>query len=243
MRFCGIDIGTKNFACYVEDVSDTEIAALKSLSDAWKVCADFDDTMKKIFATGARVKLRLEDLTGSDDIELRKNLFAFLASLLDVFSDCDVIRIEQQFIHHIETGFAMNLDMIKLAECTISWFLIHFPNKDVKFMQAKQKTELLKCPFRAKAERKKWASKLLVDYFELKHDEEMIRLFNEIKQQKNKRPNEAVRLKMLNDKFPNQMLCSYPLFKKFILDKQKLDDLGDAVAIVNAEKINRYVKM
>lgn len=143
------DIGSKNFAFYIEKMNRDKIKLLNSNS-----------TIHDIFQTGEPHLFLLRDISTN---KKRNGLFIEVIKLLDqyetIFNECDVILIEHQI--------RRNVIATKIAQTVLTYFLVLYPEKDVVMYSSRNKTKALNAPSGLDGRgRKKWASNVVTELLE-----------------------------------------------------------------------------
>lgn len=95
-------------------------------------------------------------------MELRKTMISLLESRSDLWDLCDCFAIEHQFV--VRGGG--NIVAVKLAEVVITYFLIKYPDKDVRSMGGSKITPLGGPSKLPKPKRKLWVSEWAKEYIE-----------------------------------------------------------------------------
>lgn len=207
MKLASFDVGRVNFAQYIEEADDEMLEELKRRFDNLNplnkrhtkgpmndyVNSILEEMYKssKLISTGV-FDLRSDKSAKSLDIDTRKNLFHHLREYYDIFEECDVVIIEQQFFNTFASngrrvpGGGANVDAIKMGECLFSWFTINFPFKEVLFFSSTYKTQILGAPFKlTKPQRKNWAIEKAKEIFNLRGD--CISLITDVKKKNSKK--------------------------------------------------------
>ena len=129
-----IDIGSKNFAFYVEQVNKTMLGKIKNIPISHRYNQDGTPTsnmniiLKTIFKDGETIVHENIDLTEgcSTGKYLDQNVLHNLTNLLDkyrnIFDKCSVFLIEQQ----MSFGKKINLKAIKIGQHTQSYFMFMY---------------------------------------------------------------------------------------------------------------------
>lgn len=214
-RLATFDIGKVNYAFYVEEFDEDLMFKLRQIYKKLpknqqrkvkgKMNPKIQAILKKIYTDGKFILSDVLDIREDKeskklDIQTRKNLFDLLESYRKDWEKCDFIRIEQQFFNVADgkknfgkrnfkqNSGGANIDAIKLGECTMSWFLINFPDKDIEYFGSMYKTQTLGAPDKmTKSQRKKWAIEEGRYIYELRGDDKIIEEFNQKKNAKGKK--------------------------------------------------------
>lgn len=160
------DIGSVNFAFYIEEINIKNLKDIENISKNNRYNSDgtckkeFSEIMKKIYLNGKKILLKNINITKDTnkkkyfDIELCYNL----TDLLDIYSEyldkCSIFIIEQQ----MSFGKKNNTKALKLAQHTESYFIFKYGRfKKVISFPAYYKTLILGCK---KLEKKTKAGKI-----------------------------------------------------------------------------------
>lgn len=264
MRIASFDIGKVNFAQYVEDFDPEELKVLAEEYDRLapklrrRVKGPMNDSIQnilnKVYLCGKRVNIGVFDLRDdktSDklDISVRRNLFNHLKGNSELWESCDRIIIEQQFFRTFGFrgrrggGSEANVDAIKLGECVLSWFIINFPDKDIRYFASTNKTQILGAPEdMTKHQRKeKWAPELLKEVVTIRNDIELIDIFNLRSDIFNKRLNSEEKILGFLNKYNFESKDVSYLAERIVRERQKMDDVSDVVLQVQAYKYREFV--
>lgn len=236
IKIATFDFGKKNFAFYVEEVStdnlDKNIKIYKKLPKSLqrKVKGQMNDEIENIlndlYLNSKRIEMGVFDIRDNKesndlDFQTRINMHTLLESKADVWDECDIIVLEQQYFAmpsgnggrktHSNKGFGINLDAIKLAECCLNWFLIKYATfKEIVFFGSMYKTETLGAPSKqTKPQRKKWSIEKAIEILNLRGDNEGL---EELKNMKNS-----------------------------LGKKQKMDDIADCITMCQAYKFRKLI--
>ncbi len=191
------DIGTKNHAYYVERTIAEVFLRLerkyhslpKPLQKRVKSTNNkqIDDILHDLYLSGERVAMGVHDIRSIReknavlDNETRLNLFTHLDSLRELWTRCHIIVIEQQYFSTFTgkgkkapgASGGANINAIKVAEATLAWFLINYPEKEIISFGAQYKTQILGAPAGlSKPQRKKWSEAKAKDILEERKDED-----------------------------------------------------------------------
>jgi hypothetical protein len=208
VRIAGIDIGKRAFAIYNEAVSINyldllakeyhELPKKKQRRVKGQMNDEIEGILEGVYLSGMRIGMDVTDIADEEDtkschtlsIQTRRNLYDHLQSLMWLWDDTDIILIEQQYFNTFSfgrkskkvKGGEANIFAIKLAECTASWFMINYPDKEVEFFTAQFKTQMLGAPDGlTKPQRKKWAIQKTISLLELRGDEEGLNYIKSIR--------------------------------------------------------------
>lgn len=265
MLLASFDIGKKNFAHYVESLSEDDIVRLESLRTEYsqlpkkqqrRVKGPMNPRIKNILdgvcLTGTRVHTGVYDLRDDKesnilDIQTRRNILMHLDSYRSLWSRCDRIIIEQQFFRtgiYKGRGTEANVDAIKIGELVIGWFLNEFPYRDISYFGSQNKTLMLGAPYNLdKSGRKRWACVKGEEIYRARGDVDMIELFDLMKRIYRKRLTSPARCEeFLNSCNAVSEDCK-KLANRLIYDRQKMDDVFDCLAQLQAYKFRNMVAM
>lgn len=194
------DIGIKNFAQYVEEISDESVEKLKQLSKKYHetvpsalkkrvktiLTPEIHEILEELFLCGERIEMGVYDLSNGDedhdfDIDTRRTIFTHLLKFKEIWDKCDMFMIEQQYFNMTTFGPSgakktkggdANVRAIKIAENVASWFLINYPEKKLIFFGSQYKTQTLGAEDgMTKPQRKKWSVEKAIDIFTKRKDE------------------------------------------------------------------------
>ena len=156
-RAVSIDIGTKNFAIYTEDIDLEALNNIKKYPQGRrKLLLPTYDNLTDIYLSGTSVEqyTNVFNLAGDDPgdeltVEIRKSLFKTLEGLEELWKSAVLVVIEKQFINlrftRKKSGTA-NMIMIRLAETCFTWILDHHPHIDIRYFPSQYKTVICNCP-------------------------------------------------------------------------------------------------
>jgi hypothetical protein len=200
LRTAHFDIGTKNFAFYVEDADKATLTDLKERYHSLPkknrrrikgpmnddIEAILDDLYTNSTTVEARVNnVRVDAEDASFTIDTRKSLFQYLTKYKQLWSTIDTFVIEQQFFNTFtmrgkkKGGTEANVTAIKVAECLVSWLLIHYPTANISFFGSQFKTQTLGCPDKTpKPQRKKWSTAKGREILERRKETDIISKFD-----------------------------------------------------------------
>jgi len=260
IRIASFDIGKKNFAQYIEDVDMEIIEELNkkynSLPPKFKrrvkgpTNPHIDRILEEVYTSSNRVQTGVYDLredkeSNKFDMGTRKNLLRHLESYDYLWRNCDIIFIEEQFCKKGRGKIQMqaNVGAIKIAECTLTWFLSIYPFKKIMYFGSENKTNILGAPPKmTKTQRKKWATDKSREIYEMRKDSDMIELFKLKDAIFRKRLNSEKKIRSYLDLYPID--CSEDcreLSEKIVREKQKLDDIADACVQAQAFKFRQFI--
>lgn len=260
LKIASFDIGKKNFAEYVDQI---ELQTLKTLRIRYsnlskqnkrrvkgKMNSEVECIINKIYENSKRLHIGVFDLrkdktSNKLDIQTRKNILCHLEKYENIWSQCDIIVIEQQYFRTFATGkrnkgTEANVDALKIGELVLGWFLGNYPFKEICYFGSQFKTQMLGAPSLQKKQRKEWAVKKAHKIFELQKDNEMLELYSLINTVKGRRMNE----KNMNKFIQPFLECSKDiqlLARKIIGERQKMDDVADACLQSMAYKYRKFV--
>lgn len=207
MRIAVFDIGTRNFAMIVEEISNRGIKNLcksyELLSEKEKIkqgkmhCEKLVAMLQEYYTTGKTILLKLFDPNKGESgltNNTRLNLFEFLETHKKVLKTCSYLVLEEQY-YDPSIG-VINKPALLLGESCYAWLLLNIHEK-VSYTQSKLKTALLSCPKEAmmvdkktglrmlkkwtKTDRKKWSQVLAKEIYGLRGDSRMIKYIEERK--------------------------------------------------------------
>lgn len=194
-----IDIGSKNFAFYVEEVNISILSKIKNIPKLDRYNPNGTPTMKmntilnSIFKDGKTIIHENVDLTiNSNGKYIDQNILHNLTNLLDKYSHiwdkCYIILVEQQ----MSFGKKINLKAIKIGQHCQSYFLfkygrfkivIEFPSYHKTHILGSEKinkgiTKSGKIKFKniEKPQRKKWAIEKAKEILKIRHENNHILL-------------------------------------------------------------------
>jgi hypothetical protein len=196
IRVANFDIGTVNFAHFVDDF---RVSSLKRLSLRYSslpkkkqrktggpMIPEIQRILNRLYKCSKRIdyglkKIRFYDIKNCPiDIKTRIKLFDYLDEKKDVWDLCDAFIIEQQYFKTFSPkgkknkGSEANIIAIKLAECVCSYFLMNYPDKITDFIPSDYKVYALGCPRKmTKAKRKKWSEVHMKEKLLLQGDKEL----------------------------------------------------------------------
>ena len=193
LRLATFDIGRKNFAHHIEDVTLEGPDAIFSLENRYgslprqqrrrvkgEMLPQISDLLRLVCISGSTVHQAVVDLRADPeckklDLPTRDNLFSYLQSLSRMWRSCDIFVIEQQYFSTFTPKgrrgkkTEANIDAIKLGECCYAWFRIKFPRAETLFYGSQNKTQILGAPGSlSKYQRKKWAVEKMGAIMELR---------------------------------------------------------------------------
>jgi hypothetical protein len=233
IRVASFDIGSVNFAHYVEEV---DVATLKMLDEKYH-------SLPLKLRRKVKGPMRVQNIRGGTDEHVSdvRNLFGYLSSLSKVWDTCDIFIVEQQFFktatrRGVQKGSAANVDAIKLGEATLSWFIIHYPNALVDYISSTYKTQILGAPLTlSKPQRKKWSVDKAREILEERGDAGAIMLYSFRDTFFKKRPSEE---KIVDALAALSEDCSEEdilyMAEKSIRERQKMDDVSDCLIQLQA---------
>ena len=187
------DIGTVNFAEYIEEV---DIEILDHMRERYSRLPNYmkrrvkgpmneeiEDILQIVYLAGKGLHIQVHNF--SDPYEkgklgkfTRKKLFEHLENSRDMFDKCDIFLIEQQYFSTFgrgrnpnarNRGTEANVMMIKFAECLYTWLLINYSDKEIIYFPSAFKTQILGSPEHlTKPQRKKWSVEKAKEILELR---------------------------------------------------------------------------
>lgn len=267
IRIASFDIGKKNFAQYVEDMSTEELEKLeveyKSLPKTKQrrikgaMYPEIKNILERVYLCGTRVQTGVYDLRDdktSDKLDMatRQNLRSHLASFDGLWETCDIFIIEQQFFRtwsggKRSAGTEANVDAIKIGEAVIMYLLDNYPFKEVSYFGSQNKTQILGAPWKmSKPQRKKWAVDKAEEIYRLRGDEDMVQVYDLKDRVFRKRINTEEKFQEFLDTFSGKSKDSKCLARQILGgcvggEKQKMDDVADVVVQLQAYKYRTFV--
>ncbi len=260
IRIASFDVGKKNFAQYIEDIQSETVDSLKEKynsldkKDKRRVKGPMNDGIRSILTdlsiNATRIQTGVYDFTTEDttslDVETRKNMFEHMKRYKELWDQCDIFIIEQQYFKTWSGGRGgteANVDAIKLGEGLLSWLLINYPTKIIKTFGSQNKTLMLGAPAgMGKAERKKWAVQKTRKLYEARKDEPMNHLFKLCDSVYRKRVDTEERVNKYLKEYPTEFDNDCQTLAEMIVkNKQKLDDVSDACLQCQAFKFKTMV--
>lgn len=201
MRVAILDIGTRNFAMIVEEISNKSVKILQqgyeklSSKEKIKECRPHSpkviNLLQEFTVQGRTIFLELYDPNEGEKSGLtnktRLNIFKFLESHKEILKTCEFVRIEEQF-YDPQHG-VINKPALFLGESCYAWFLLQkFVN--VGYTLSKYKTALMGCPREiykvdkatglrivskvTKSDRKKWSVETAKEIYKQRNDMKMV---------------------------------------------------------------------
>lgn len=261
IRIASFDIGKKNFAQYVEDVSLGVINSQKKFYNDLPVKnrrrvkgqmnTDVENILKALYEDGKRIHIGVFDFRDDKeslklDMPTRKNILKHLVSFKWLWDTCDAFVIEQQYFHAYSPGkktrgTEANVDAIKIGEAVLFWFLHEYPFKSVQYIGSQLKTQILGAPYKMnKAQRKKWAEEKAREIYEMRNDADALELYALQERIFRKRLTNEEKIQEYIDSFNGQGEDVKYLANKLVRERQKLDDVADACIQCQAYKY-RYL--
>ena len=259
-RIASFDIGDVNFGTYVEkcpldkiqDLYDRYHALPKKFQRRIKgpMNPHIRSILDETFLCGQReftevANLRGEQPTPQLTMQTRRNLIDYLDSRREQWEGCDVVVIEQQYLSFAGRGkksVEANFKAIKISEDVAMWFLINYPDAEVMLFSSANKTHMLGAPvtIKTKPQRKKWCEELAKKIYFNREDEGMMELYGIIDQEFRKR-----RSAKKTEDILSSLKCVDPdircLARQYLEDRQKLDDISDAMAQCQAFKMRHLI--
>jgi hypothetical protein len=191
------DIGSVNFAFYIEEIDITKLKEIKNISKLKRynpngTCTnDFLEIIKKNYKNGKKILFKKFNLTENVnkkkyfDIELCHNMNDLLDTFKEYWNNVSYFIVEQQ----MSFGKKNNTKALKLAQNCESYFMFHYGRfKKIIEFPAYHKTQILGCEKIQKKtktgkinyknidqrERKKWAIEEGISVFIERDDFETI---------------------------------------------------------------------
>jgi len=269
IRLVSIDIGKINFAQYIEDFDSDDIISLekkyKNLPKKMQrrtrgpMNSEVWDILLGVVMSGLRVQTGVYNFTSDEtdaygerlwDNTARLNLIKHLKYFEYMWDTCDIFVIEQQYFNATSFGgkkkakssSGANVDAIKIAEATYMWFLDKYPHKTIMYFGSQYKTQIFGAPFKLdKPGRKRWAIITAKEFYTLREDKDMIKLFELAEAVKYKRITTEERVLLFKSQYPCESEDADILSTKIICEKQKLDDDSDCFIQGQAFKFKTMV--
>lgn len=262
IRIASFDIGKKNFAQYIEEC---DIDVLYKLRDKYrtlpklqqrrvkgKMNEEIDSLLKDMYIGGRRLHTGVYDFRSNKesnelDMSVRKNLIKHLKSHRDLWKECKIFIIEQQYFATFNQygnrggKSEANIDAIKLAEATLTWFLSEYEEAEVLYFSSVYKTQMLGAEPMKEIERKRWAIGKAKEIYTLREDEEVIKLYNLSDKVKRIRMNNEDKVQKFIEDFDAKEEDMKELGEKVIRYKQKLCDISDAMLQLQAFKYRTFI--
>ncbi len=232
IRLVSIDIGRKNFAQYIEEFSYNSIIKFRKRFDNKE---PRNSIIKDMVLSGQRIQTGVykfsDDEIWSDDGRL--GLLKHLESFLHLWESCDIFIIEKQFSgsfgRRTQENSKGNTDAIKIGEATYMWFLERYHDRTLMYFGSQYKTQILGAGKMNKTQRKKWSTEKAEEYYRLRNDKDMIKIYELSEFIKGKRNLMSKQnMKEIDEKFGCTSDDAIVLKKKIIEERQKLDDISDA---------------
>lgn len=168
MLIASFDIGTKNFACCIEefDPCHARPCFIKSKYNVdGTLQPEYQDYLEKtLLSHGTIHLLQNVNISGQTYQQTCTNMYNVLQQHLPVLSQCSVVLIEKQMTR--------NNIACKLAQHCYSYFIYHAIHAQVIEFPAMHKTKVLGAPKKmTKYQRKKWAVEEATRLMTLRNDE------------------------------------------------------------------------
>lgn len=265
IRIASFDVGKKNFAQYIEDVSTEDLISISreyqnlpnNIKITKKNCPHDKrllHLLDKVFLSGTRVQIGVYDLRDSSsntlDHRTRLNILDHIDRFTEILSTVDVFIIEQQYFktwggrRKTNRGSEANVDAIKVAEVLMTCLLDRFPFRSISYFGSTNKTQLLGAPWTlSKTERKKWAEVKFREVCALRKDKDMIGLFELKDSILRKRLNTEMIISDFLKKYTSShsSVDGEELCVKMLRYRQKLDDISDACIQLQAFKYKYFI--
>lgn len=262
VRVASFDVGKVNFAHYVDDTPRDLLLTLeekyKSLPKKLqrrvrgKMNSNIEEILKELYSGGSRVHMGVYDLRNDStstklDIPTRRNILSHLRNLSELWDTCDMIVIEQQYFRIFprgrrRAGTEANVDAIKIAEATFTWFLDNYPFKEICYFGSQFKTQMLGAPPKLNdSQRKKWAVEKTLEIHQYRKDQNVLDLFNLEKRVKRKRMTSEEKILSFTKDFGKHPEDIRVLVEKIVRNRQKFDDFSDACVQAQAFKFRTMV--
>lgn len=268
LRLASFDIGKVNFAHYIEDIDVNKILELEKIYKSIpkklqrKTKGELDDQMKNIiegiYLSGSRIHTGVYDIRDQEnsqtfDIQTRRNLIHHMDTYKNIFENCDIFVIEQQYFKtwsggrkrgtNRSPGTEANVDAIKIAECLMTWLLCEFPLKEVCYFGSQNKTQILGAPWNlSKIQRKRWASEECRRLYNLRNDKSLVDLFILEDLVYRKKLSSENKIQYFLGKYDSKNSeDGISLAEKVVRKRQKLDDISDACLQAQAFKFKTMV--
>lgn len=244
VQITSFDIGYRNLGYYTEKVNLTELIKLRNsyvslkLADKKRRCAEF---VNALCENGTMIDMAVEELTIEKEynMDARKNLVVLLDENRG-WKNSHIIVIEQQFYSKFSKKIQVNMDAIKIAEDILMYFSIKHPEKHVFIFNSSFKTRILGAPSGlSKSQRKNWSDKKAQEIFKKRGDAQSYYIYELHENVKRKRKLEAY-ITEYEVKFSNNKIA-LSLCEKIVKEKQKLNDISDAVTQLQAFKFKELL--
>lgn len=268
LTIASFDIGKKNFAHYVESVSNDEIDHLRRCYHSAKSgraaliktrSPEYRRFLDSVYLTGSRIHTGVYDLRNERkedvlDNETRKNIIQHLQRFRWLWEKCDVFIIEQQFFRPTGrgkrnlNGSQANVDALRISELLMCWLLNEFPEREHIFFGSTHKTQLLGAPPKlGRKEVKNFCVEQAMMLYRIRNDVSINELFSLQDEVKGKRLNtqskkeDIIRRMCPSSESEKSERDGVKDMTMKIVHRQKLDDICDACSQLQAFKIKTYV--
>lgn len=163
MLIAAFDMGTRNFAFCVEEVTEPLPPPTPETFDVLGQPTDaYAAFLKQVYASGKLIECQCIDLLALCTEQRQDNLYLGLNAVLDQFrrlwDHVDVILVEQQMAYGKNKS---NIQALRLAQhCLTYFYTVYGPFKVVQEMPSTLKTRMLGCPLQQRkqhAQRKRFA--------------------------------------------------------------------------------------
>ena len=153
MKIASFDIGKLNFAFYIEEFDEIELAKLENIEKNKRYNVDgtctpeFSNLLDKIYRNGKKILLCNYDLTENTDKgkyfdkDICYNMNHVLETYSDYWEDVSFVIVEQQMAF----GRKVNTMALKLGQNCQSYLMFHFPKDELQIVEfpAYHKTQVL----------------------------------------------------------------------------------------------------
>ena len=255
IRIASIDIGRVNFAQYVEEFDVETILNLekrykklpKKLQRRVKgnMNQEISAIIDELSVAGTRITTGVYSFTDeanqSYDNRVRLTLLSHLNYFEHVWDECDIIVIEQQFYSMPKTSkrskvqnnnaAGANVAAIQLGEAVYMYFFQKYGNlKHITYFPSEYKTHILGAPVGLnKTQRKQWSTEFAEQIYSMRNDQDMINVYALARDVKRKQFKTEKRIREFRDIYACESDDAKILCDKVIREKQKLDDISDAL--------------
>ena len=180
IRIASFDIGKNTFSYCVEDLDKESVKEIVTNHILLNRRNKKKVFCNKLLLCGKIVLWETNAITDDNKNYDRKALFSLLESKKEIWERCDQIVIEQQL--EVVRFKQVNIKAIKIGEATLSWFIIHFPDKQFEVFGSSNKTRVLNAPKKLKSlERKKWAVEKARELLVERKDDESLKILEDLK--------------------------------------------------------------
>jgi hypothetical protein len=182
MRIAAFDMGIRNFAFCIEDISIDKIPkkVKKTYDEDGCPIGDYKKYVEKVYTVGNLVECQKWDIQEYCSEKNIDNIYLCLTVILNKFSKLwdtvDVFLIEQQMAYGNNKS---NIQALRLSQHCLSYFyVIYGPFKIIQEFSSSHKTRILGCPYKDRKKhlnRKKFAINLATQILKERKDEQIIK--------------------------------------------------------------------